>query len=55
MRLRADCRGERIAIGHAERLRDQFEALADSDLETLGREGNTQCACHSTSIAEVAA
>src|ERR1700722_15948202 len=49
-----DCSGKRIPIGYPENLSDQFEALADSDLETFGSEGRTQCACHGFSITEVA-
>jgi hypothetical protein len=32
---------ERIPIGYAEHLSDQFEALTDGDLETLGSKGRT--------------
>jgi hypothetical protein len=52
--LRADCSGEGIPIGLSKYLRNHFEAMADSDLETLGSEGRTQCACHGFSVAKVA-
>lgn len=39
--LRTDCRSEGIPIDLAKYLRNQFEALADSDLETFSSEGRT--------------
>jgi hypothetical protein len=42
----ADRGGERIPIGRAEYRGDQLEALADSDLETLGGESRTQGVRH---------
>src|SRR5215469_10125898 len=53
-RSATDRRSKRIPIGNAEHLGDQFEALADGDLETVGGEGRTQRACHSFSVAKVA-
>src|SRR5262245_413171 len=53
-RLRANCSAQRVPIGNAKRLGDQFEAFADGDLESLGGEHRTQRTCHSFGIAEVA-
>src|SRR5215469_5032145 len=54
MRPAADRGRKRVPIGYAEGPGDQFEAFADGDLETLGRECGTQCARHSFRLAEVA-
>src|SRR5260370_7054297 len=53
-RLPMDRGWERIPIGHAERLGDQFEALADGDVETLRSESRTQGVRHGFGVAEVA-
>jgi hypothetical protein len=52
--LGADRGGERVPIGGAKRLGDQFETLADGDLETFGGKGRTQCMRHGFGVAEVA-
>jgi len=43
-----------MGTGHAERLGDQFEALADGNLEPLRGESRTQGVRHSFGVAEVA-
>src|SRR5262245_28446756 len=53
-RLIADRGGERVPIGHAEQLGDQFQALTDGDIETLGSKRGTKGVRHSFSVAEVA-